>query len=337
MRTTLLAVAILGYAVQAGAVTTVPAPPNLAGAYYSYSYSQGHLTTLTPDQVGLGTPGPDYVNPLQQVLGTNVSTQSWNSVGVADATVAQLTHNGAYSFSYNESSNVGANGDLHSYVSTVTNDLSHASGTTMYGNTASIWGDTWLVAGPSNTKGYLGVKLKLEGGVSTDGVSTSTVPFNNYASLSVLEQDANWNINAIRGIYLDGASSWSFASLGASQPPYFMDWTMDRTQMGAWTGSATSYVMIPFVTNVPFNVTLILNLLGSGNSTLDFSHTGLIDSIDTPLGVTLYSGEMSQPDMPIYSVGANGNLQLSPVPEPAVYAMLLSGLLLLAARRRRSR
>ncbi|MCV2360508.1 PEP-CTERM sorting domain-containing protein [Paucibacter sp. TC2R-5] len=316
------AVALMALPVQA--VVALP-------AYYKYSYLHGTLTDLSADQVVQGVPGNIYVLPT--VYGDGSSAQSWTSVGVDDSQVKALTQNGEHKYSYSGEAQVDAGFGLHAKVQTLTSDASRSSTTTLFANASAGWGDRWYVAPTAdhleNSAGLLNLHLSLDGQLLSDRLSGSTHPYNNFASLVALayrltNTGVAWQ--GAGGVYLDGQTAWQFSS------PSWHDWNPPITAKPvapfAGAGAVEVEVLMPFLYGQAFYLELQLNLLGQGNSTLDFGHTGKLTAVEMLQGTSLETGYASEnPNAPaLFTQLQTNNPVLNPVPEPASALLLLLGI-----------
>ncbi|MCV2357012.1 PEP-CTERM sorting domain-containing protein [Paucibacter sp. B2R-40] len=323
------------------ALLAQPAHAVAVGSYYSYTYVHGTLTDLTADQAGLGLPGNTYALPT--VWDERSSAQSWDSTGVVDSTARLLTQDGRYQYSYSGNAQVDANSRLHAKIETHSNDLSHSSPTNLFGNASALWGDSWYVAATADhaagSLGLLNIHLSLDGNILGDGTSVSARPFNNYVSLMMSRFAASGGggvRDSIGGVYLNGQNAMKFTSPGGSD---WNTWPITASPVGAFSGlgSVEAEVLMPFLYGQSFGVELQLNLLGYGNSTLDFGHTGKITAVEMLVGTTLETGyaAANPGEPPIFTQIQSNNPVLIPVPEPGTGVLLSLGALLLAAAVRR--
>jgi hypothetical protein len=244
-----------------------------------------------------------------------------------------ITNNGQYGFSYTGQAEV-AKLSARTQISTSTVDIgggASSQNSSIQGYATAQWGQQLYINGTaSHANGSYGAILV---GYTLDGNFPSGGGNNDASAYSQVSTQ-----------FSDTAGVNYSSSFGISA--YSGD--------ASWTGSNTIYKKLLFQYGTVFTLGVWQYATAYNNGSADFFNTGYISSVELPFAATLESGAQqaglgglselyghvtnsATPNAPNtnWDFGNNGGGFTPPVPEPETYAMLLAGLGLVGALRRR--
>lgn len=249
-----------------------------------------------------GTLNSSYNSPLLGNTNLNIqlgsSSASGSDIATVNKTIAAgefsndpiyniVTSNGQYGFSYNGTAQVQGTQLKTQLVSSVVNSngdlVEQADNSSLSTRSMAGWSQGFYIGADANhSAGSYGAMLV---GITLDGI---------FPALS----DPSISNNS--GAYLLASSNFTDTA-GVSYSSTFNIFANE----GTWTGSETAYKKLLFQYGTPFEISLDqwfstyntpvpdanskwYGVDGNGNA--DFSHTGLISSIELPYGTTLLTG-----------------------------------------------